>query len=72
MIVDGFIAYGNQIFRPCLGYFNKQFMDSDGVIYRIGKSEITAQLFDPFVLRDTSIGKLCALVYELVHFGYDK
>ena len=36
------------------------------------KSAITAQIFDPFVLREASIERICELADELVHLGYDK
>ena len=36
------------------------------------KSEISAQTFDPFVLRKANIERLCSLSDKSVHVGYDK
>ena len=53
-------------------YYNKRFLDPDEDIYRLQKSVITSQIFDPSVLREADIERLYALPDELLHSGHDK
>ena len=71
-MVGVFIAYGNNIFRPCFDYYHKQIMDPDEYLYRLRRYTISAQVFDTFMLRRDIIDMLCPLADELVHFVYDK
>ena len=70
-MVDEFIAYGKHIFCPCFDYHHKQFLYPDGDLYRLQKSAIAAQLFDPFIMRGVIIEILRVLNHELVHFELD-
>ena len=47
-------------------------MDPDGDLYMLRRSAISAQIFDPFVLRGANIEIPRALADELLNFGYEK
>ena len=69
-MVDESISCDNHILRPYFDFYREQFLNRYGDLYRLQKSEIAAQIFDTFVLREVSIERIHALSNELVNFGY--
>ena len=69
-MVDEFISYGILIFCTFFYYYQKIYLYLYVDLYKLQNYSISAQIFDPFVLREVSIETHCALDDELVHFIY--
>ena len=68
----GVLEHGRKCIRPGHKKYKEQFIDPGGRCTKIRKTSLACQIFDPFVLKETSVIALELLADELVHFEQDR
>ena len=68
----GVLEHGRKCIRPGHKKYKEQFIDPGGRCTNIRKASLACQIFDPFVLKETSAIALEILADELVHFEQDR
>ena len=62
--------YGMNKLLPAINYYNKQFREEGGDLYRMRKAIIATQVFDPMYLSTTTLEAASLLIDDLKHYEY--